>query len=176
MKLPPPLAWSGFGGFWMGLEGPSFTIVRFFSWRPGQAHNGYIDVINELGYVGLALLAWVLVAHLWNIVMIHRRGEGLAAIFHLAVLIAALLLNVSETNFMRTTHLWWIILSSSIIGVHVHLHQLNRVSSRYRKEPKPWRQKVGFHSACLDRLGYWPAHAARWNWLMPPFEISPRAM
>jgi len=134
-----PWLGAGFGGFWMGLEGPSFTIVRFFSWRPGQAHNGYIDVINELGYVGLALLAWVLVAHLWNIVMIHRRGEGLAAIFHLAVLIAALLLNVSETNFMRTTHLWWIILSSSIIGVHVHLHQLNPAVSQAGtgKNPKP---------------------------------------
>lgn len=134
-----PWLGAGFGGFWMGLEGPSFTIVRFFSWRPGQAHNGYIDVINELGYVGLALLAWVLVAHLWNIVMVHRRGEGLAAIFHLAILIAALLLNVSETNFMRTTHLWWIILSSSIIGVHVHLHQLAPAVSQAGtgKNPKP---------------------------------------
>lgn len=132
-----PWLGAGFGGFWMGLEGPSFTIVRFFSWRPGQAHNGYIDVINELGYVGLVLLVLVLVTHLWNIIRLNRRGEGLIAIFHLAVLVAALLLNVSETNFMRTTHLWWIILSTSIIGVHVHLRQLERAVSQTGPSANP---------------------------------------
>lgn len=123
-----PWLGAGFGGFWMGLEGPSFTIVRFFSWRPGQAHNGYIDVVNELGYVGLGLLVIVLLAHLWNIVRINRHGEGLTAIFHLAILVAALLLNVSETNFVRTTHLWWIILTTSIISAHVHLRQLGQAA------------------------------------------------
>lgn len=134
-----PWLGTGFGGFWMGLEGASYTVVRFFSWRPGQAHNGYIDVINELGYVGLGLLVFVLLVHLWNIVQINRRGESLTATFHLAVLIAALLLNVSETNFMRTTHLWWIILSTSIIGAHVYLRQLEQ--SAYQRvpgaDPKP---------------------------------------
>lgn len=118
-----PWLGAGFGGFWLGLEGPSFTIVRFFSWRPGQAHNGYIDVTNELGYVGLALLLIVLVVHLRNIHWINRRGDGLTAVFHLAILVSALLLNASETNFMRTTHLWWIILTTSIIELHVQLHQ-----------------------------------------------------
>jgi O-antigen ligase len=125
-----PWLGAGFGGFWVGLEGPSFTIVRFFSWRPGQAHNGYIDVVNELGYVGLVLLVWVLVVHLWNIARINRRGEGLTAIFHLAILVSAILLNVSETNFTRTTHLWWIILTSSIIGVHVHLRHMNQAAPK----------------------------------------------
>lgn len=123
-----PWLGAGFGGFWLGLEGPSFTIVRFFSWRPGQAHNGYIDVVNELGYVGLALLLVVLVAHLRNIYWINRRGDGLTAVFHLAILVSALLLNASETNFMRTTHLWWIILTTSIIGAHVYLRQLEQAA------------------------------------------------
>lgn len=115
-----PWLGAGFGGFWLGLEGPSFTIVRFFSWRPGQAHNGYIDVVNELGYVGLVLLLIALVVHLRNIYWISQRGDSLTAVFHLAILVSALLLNVSETNFMRTTHLWWVILTTSIIGVHVY--------------------------------------------------------
>lgn len=125
-----PWLGAGYGGFWMGLEGPSFTIVRMFSWRPGQAHNGYIDIVNEMGYVGLALLLIVLGAHLRNIYRMNQRGEGLMAVFHLAILVAALLLNASETNFMRTTHLWWIILTTSIIGAHVHLWQREVVTKQ----------------------------------------------
>lgn len=132
-----PWVGAGYGGFWMGLEGPSITIVRLFSWRPGQAHNGYIDVINELGYVGLGLFIVVLLAHFWNIVRINRHGDGLTAIFHLAVLVAALLLNVSETNFMRTTHLWWIIVTTSIISAHVHLRHLGQTVSQAGSDVSP---------------------------------------
>lgn len=133
-----PWLGTGFGGFWTGLEGPSYTIVRFFSWRPGQAHNGYIDVVNELGYVGLVLLVLVLLIHLRNIFTLNRRGEKGEAVFHLAILAAALLLNMSETNFMRTTHLWWIILTTSIVGVHVYLHRLNELTGKAaRNTQKP---------------------------------------
>lgn len=116
-----PWLGAGYGGFWLGLEGPSYTIVRYFSWRPGQAHNGYIDVTNGLGFVGLALLLSVLAVHLRNIYRLNRQGDSLASVFHLAIFAAALLLNVSETSFMRTTHLWWIVLTISIIEVHVGL-------------------------------------------------------
>jgi exopolysaccharide production protein ExoQ len=116
-----PWLGAGYGGYWLGLEGPSATVVSFFSWRPGQAHNGYIDVINELGYVGLALLISVLAIHARNIYLIRRRHDGLFAVLHLAILAAALLLNGSESSLMRTTHLWWIVLTISIVEVHVRL-------------------------------------------------------
>lgn len=110
---------AGYGGFWMGLDGPSHNIVRFFTWRPGQAHSGYIDVVNELGYAGMALLSIVLLRHLWNILAVYHQGEHLTAVFHFAILVVAALLNVSESNYLRTTHLWWIVLSTTIIHSHV---------------------------------------------------------
>lgn len=119
-----PWLGAGFGGFWLGIDGPSYSIVRYFSWRPGQAHNGYLDVINELGYVGLALLLVVLLVHLRNLYLFMRHGEGLRAVFHLAILSAVLLLNVSETSLLRTTHLWWLILTISVVEIHVRLRTL----------------------------------------------------
>lgn len=108
----------GYGSFWLGLEGQSVTIVRFFSWQPGQAHSGYIDLVNELGYVGLMLLFAVLLSHLANLWRLYRSGEELTAVFHFAILAAALALNISESSLMRTTHIWWIILTISIVEVH----------------------------------------------------------
>lgn len=128
---------AGYGGFWMGLEGPSHNIVRFFSWRPGQAHSGYIDVINELGYVGIGLLGLVLVTHLRNILMLHRHGDGLSAILHMAILATTVLMNVSETNFMRTTHLWWIVLSTSIMEAHVRISKLVPAQARFTTTVAP---------------------------------------
>jgi O-antigen ligase len=129
-----PWLGAGFGGFWMGLEGPSFTIVRMFSWRPGQAHNGYIDVVNDLGYVGLALLLIVLLIHLRNLYLFARGGEELRAVFHLAILSSMILLNASETSFLRTTHLWWIVLTLSIVEIQSRLKNMHRVNNGLRKQ------------------------------------------
>lgn len=108
----------GYGSFWLGLEGQSVSIVRFFSWLPGQAHNGYIDVTNEIGFVGLGLLIATLLVHLSNLRRLYRAGEELHAVFHFALFVAALMLNFSESSLLRTTHIWWIILTISIVEVH----------------------------------------------------------
>lgn len=109
---------TGYGGFWLGFEGPSFTIVNYFAWRPGQAHNGYLDVTNEVGFAGLALLILVLIQHATRTWHLFRAGEEQLAVFHFAILVAAVLLNVAESSFLRTTHLWWVIVSVSIFDVH----------------------------------------------------------
>lgn len=110
-------------GFWLKIYGPSYSIVRYFSLHPGQAHNGYIDVINDLGYVGLALLLTVLLVQLRNLYLLAWLGEGLRAVFHLPILSSVLLLNVSTTSFLRTTHLWWIVLTLSIVEIQSRLNK-----------------------------------------------------
>lgn len=120
-----PWLGAGYGGFWLGIDGPSFSIVRYFTWRPGQAHNGYIDIVNELGYVGLTLILVVLLSHFRNIYLYSRLGFGLPAIFHAAILCSVLLLNISETSFMRTTHLWWIVLTMSMIEIKSQIIKMN---------------------------------------------------
>lgn len=117
---------AGYGGFWAAVGGPSKAIVTFFSWGPGQAHNGYIDVINELGFVGLALLLAVLVAHIQNIYLLSKRNAGLAVVVHFTILVSTLLLNISESSLMRTTHLWWIVLTTSLISAHVQRFHLGK--------------------------------------------------
>lgn len=118
-----PWLGAGYGGFWLGLDGPSYNIVRYFTWRPGQAHNGYIDVVNDLGYIGLTLLLVMLIVHLRNLILFARQGEEARAVFHLAILCSALLLNASETSLLRTTHLWWLVLTVSIVEIHVRTRE-----------------------------------------------------
>jgi exopolysaccharide production protein ExoQ len=109
----------GYGGFWIGTEGPSWLVVRLLEWGPGQGHNGYLDVINELGYVGFALLLAVLLGHAVRLFNLFKTGLRDFALLHSSVLIATLVLNFAETSLLRSTALWWIVLTISIIEVQV---------------------------------------------------------
>ena len=116
-----PWLGTGYGSFWLGLDGLSREIFLVFSWRPGQAHNGYIDIINEIGLVGFFVFLFVIFVHVKKIYELFCSGQKNFVVMHFGILISALLLNVSESSALRTTHLWWIVLSISIFDVHSRL-------------------------------------------------------
>src|SRR5690606_36617520 len=67
-----PWAGIGYGAFWLGMESPSQYIIDALYWIPLQAHNGYLDVYNELGVIGIAILSGFLIVHTVNLVRLLR--------------------------------------------------------------------------------------------------------
>lgn len=116
-----PFFGTGYGGFWLGLGGMSGQIAYLVKWGyPGQAHNGYLDILNELGIVGIILLAIFLVQHIRNLMRLSAVDRQLAR-FHGALLVALLAMNVAEATILRTTHLWWIVFVASVFEVNAVL-------------------------------------------------------
>lgn len=130
----------GYGGFWTGIEGASGMVIRQLNWGPPtQSHSGYIDVVNELGFVGLTLLTLLLIAQLRNLIRLYRVGQREISLFHSAILFCAIVINYAETSFLRTTHLWWILLCVSIIEVNVRLaNDTLQLPSGYPQRGKKW--------------------------------------
>lgn len=87
----------GYAAFWRGDGSASQYIADVLFWAPTTAHNGYIDLINEIGLVGLLLFLGLCIAQLVQIAYLHRYRRVDAAI-HLALLIPFLLWNFSETS------------------------------------------------------------------------------
>jgi exopolysaccharide production protein ExoQ len=101
---------SGFGAFW--YEGRGLELV--YTWNPKQAHHAYIDVIAELGYVGLffvlvlvplRLFAW------WHRCAGPRgsaRRDAVAAITATTVVLFAMTA-FSESFFLRMDKMQWFV-------------------------------------------------------------------
>lgn len=112
----------GFGGFWIGLDGPSSAIISRLNWGPpSQAHSGYLDLTNELGIVGIIIFTLLLLNHIKNLFFLWQKKICSDIGFHASLLLAALIINYAETSFLRTTHLLWIILCISIVEVNSRL-------------------------------------------------------
>ncbi len=45
----------GFQGFWVVDALNIQALYQVYVWIPIQAHNGYLDILNETGLVGLTL-------------------------------------------------------------------------------------------------------------------------
>lgn len=91
--------WQGVGytAFWRGPGSPSQFFIDILYWYPGSSHNGFLDLINELGFVGLGLFGLLCAAHLMRIATLlgTHRPEAAA---HLAFLVPFLAWNFSESS------------------------------------------------------------------------------
>jgi exopolysaccharide production protein ExoQ len=103
---------AGFESFWVG---PHLQEIWRTWGRLNQAHNGYLDVFLNLGWVGTALLGLVIVWGYGNAVRALRRDPE-AGSLKLALFVVALIYNLTEHGF-RELHPMWIMFLLAITVV-----------------------------------------------------------
>lgn len=108
----------GFGGFWLGWEGPSAYVWSLVGWNPPHAHNGYLDVWLDLGLVGLLLGLWLLLRLILASVQRYvAEGFSSRALFQVGVVTFLIIYNFAESNFLRANNLYWLLLVWSYLRV-----------------------------------------------------------
>jgi O-antigen ligase len=97
-----PIGGVGYGSFWIH---PDLNLP----WEINEAHSGYLDVFVEIGAVGLIVLIALLVS-----IYLRAKWDLLRdlpwASFRIAFLFAAVIHNLSETSFLRSTNYLWALL------------------------------------------------------------------
>jgi O-antigen ligase len=91
-----PLIGAGFESFWLGPRLEKIWSVYWF--HPNQAHNGYVEIFLNLGWIGLGILGLIIATGFRRIVSALRRGEP-AANLRLAFFICGLIYNCTEAAF-----------------------------------------------------------------------------
>jgi O-antigen ligase len=96
----------GFGAVWTDPWGPAWFIRHEVKWSAPTAHNGWLDVLLQLGIVGLVLAAlyFILTAVAASTRLLRGR-EGLWAIPFIAIFA---LLSVSESTLLQYNGLPWL--------------------------------------------------------------------
>src|SRR5213594_1540941 len=112
---------TGFESFWLGDRVKS--LWSQYLWRPTQAHNGYLEVFLNLGWVGVALLGFVIAWGYRNAVGALHRDPELGGL-RLAFFVVALLYNVTDAAF-RMMHPVWIAFLLAVMVIPGPEHREN---------------------------------------------------
>jgi O-antigen ligase len=111
-----PIFGEGYNAFWTAGNSRAERLVASLGWEPIQAHNGYLDVLNDLGIVGAVIFLRVIFQSVSRVLGAALRGVEAGRVFglFLAVILA---LNLSETSFCRGTHrLWFLFLTVTLLS------------------------------------------------------------
>jgi O-antigen ligase len=104
----PLLGW-GYQSFWLvGSDGPSVVEAQGWVKLMPHAHNGYLDTMLEIGYVGFALLVIFIISTLHAIRRVADRDPARAWLV-LSITLLIILYNFLESIWMRGSDSTWII-------------------------------------------------------------------
>ena len=86
---------AGFQGFWVITSVKVEQLFEIYPWLPTQAHNGYLDIINEVGIIGIILFSFILINYFTMLAKSKKKQIWKWFI------IAALIINFTESAFIR---------------------------------------------------------------------------
>lgn len=102
----------GYGAFWVVDSFQTNYIYSIYIWMPEQSHNGYIDVLLEDGLIGLMLLVIMLFTYFV------KYSRYKINQFWKYFVITAIVLNIQESSFFRTTSMVGILFMFSYLALN----------------------------------------------------------
>jgi O-antigen ligase len=123
----------GYGGFWFS------DVYLWFADRWGaidHAHNGYMDLWLELGYVGLAMFVLLLLAAsktAWDAYLMHPTG---AHRFFATFIVVAALINCVGRLIPAYNSIYWVVLCYCSM-MHLSVQRSGRYLTVHYRAPPP---------------------------------------
>jgi O-antigen ligase len=112
-----PWLGSGYGAYWNMLpESPSMQMLQQLYFYPTEGHNGYLDVINDLGFFGGVVLVGYLVAFLRQGLAIFKLLRPQGALY-LCLLFEQLIGNLSESRWFNTLSFDFVIMTIATVAM-----------------------------------------------------------
>ena len=139
--------WLG-AGYETFLMGPRLVELRKLYQNSFQeAHNGYLEVYLNLGWIGVSLFAFLLITGYQKVVAALRRQPAVGSL-SLALLIAVAINGLTEAPFRMMTItifflLWSIMASSTVV----------RPKPQRRRKRTAELEEIDFHSAVAVEVG-----------------------
>lgn len=135
-----PLWGTGFESYWLGPRLEKLWSVYW--WRPSEAHNGYIEVYLNLGWIGVILLALVLVTGYRKVIAAYRRKMPLATLA-LAYFLVGLAYNFTEAAFFRMLTPVWVFLLFAIVHASTYSdHEIKASAQNMRQQGGIYREDL----------------------------------
>jgi exopolysaccharide production protein ExoQ len=113
---PNSIVGAGFESFWISPYVENFRRNMVGFWHPedlNEAHDGYIEVYLNLGWIGVCLISLVLISGYRRAVAAFRLNPSIGGLM-LAYIIAAAVYSITEAGFRMLDPIWIFLLLAVI--------------------------------------------------------------
>ena len=99
----------GYGGFWHDYDGESAYVWRAITFHPSHAHSGYLNVLLDLGFLGLTIFWIGFIINAYRALSCFRSSQAIEDIWPIIFLIYLLIANQSESALIVPNSTDWVL-------------------------------------------------------------------
>ncbi len=119
-----PLTGYGLNAFWRDWDSPvTADVWRQLAWECPYGHNGFMDLLVELGIPGLAVFLGSYFTAFVRGVNLLRITGNIEGIWYVMYLTFLLIYNISESTLVATNSIFWILYISATFSLAINFEQ-----------------------------------------------------
>lgn len=119
-----PLFGYGFNAVWQDWDNPVTAYLwRSLEWPSPYGHNGFMDLLAELGLLGLIVFFISYVTAWIKGVLLLRMTKTMDGLWPLIYLSFFLIYNITESTLLTTNSIFWIVYVSTFFSMSVEFEQ-----------------------------------------------------
>jgi exopolysaccharide production protein ExoQ len=104
--VPNPIFGAGYSSFWLGDR--LIEMWDEYWWKPTEAHNGFVEVYANLGFIGVAILI-ALIVQSYRFLFASLPDDPESARIKLTIVAMALCYNITEAGFLGLHPVWFVL-------------------------------------------------------------------
>jgi O-antigen ligase len=128
-----PIVGDGFESFWIGPGGKKVWRSLSGWWHPessiNEAHNGYLEVYADLGWIGCCVIALILITGYRRAVAAFRMNPAIGSLM-LAYVVVSAVYNITESAFFSPHLMWFFLLLAMFSASGVAAGLIGRENAR----------------------------------------------
>jgi exopolysaccharide production protein ExoQ len=113
-----PLVGYGYSAFWLGMTGESGNTIAITGWNQTQSQNGYLDVMLQIGLLGLIPLVWMLARGLTQAARALNSQNSASVQMATVLLLVLMVENVGESGFLAPINILWFYTLIALLILH----------------------------------------------------------
>lgn len=134
---------AGFESFWIGPNVQMFqhTMAEEGWYRPqllNEAHDGYLEVYLELGLIGVALIAVILITGYRRAVTAYRINKSVGSLL-VAYVVVSVFYNITEAGFRMMDPIWIFLLLAVVTATGIGSGLIRTVPEPVLRKRQPAR-------------------------------------
>lgn len=132
-----PVMGHGFGGFWIGGNSASARISQELNWEIPNAHNGFLDIFLDLGYVGFGVFIVIYISKLFSFMKAYSLHRERVYEWGVMYMLLFLIYNFLESNLLRQNSFLWILFVTTIVSYALQLARSKKNLTKERPLQSP---------------------------------------
>ena len=115
----------GYGAFWRGATGMSGEVQEaLHGWYPIHAHNGFLDIVLELGILGLIIFVLPLGIYGYRVFAWAIVQRSPLSLWPLVYLLFFILSNLAESALVRQNSIYWALYIATVMTLQISTEKL----------------------------------------------------